>query len=267
MAEVNPVNAPVSSSAAAPPRGDCTPFVVITMQRTGSGWVMDRINNVPSAQGHMELFHHHPRQRPPQAGCNDYLRFVEMRDQLPKERVRAVFAYLDGLYQRPGAVGFKLMYSQLSQHPEILYYLARRRVRIIHLVRHNLLDILVSEELARVTGTAHVAAGEKMARVQVALEPMGIVARLRRLSGKRRIIRGLLALIPNRVEEVAYEALCNDPGEFGRLCDFLGIPAELEDVANTKLVKRQRASHDEVLLNYPQVEDALRRGGYQGLLH
>lgn len=241
--------------------------MLITMQRTGSGWVMDRINNVPSAQGHMELFHHHPRQRPPRAGCNDYLRFVEMRDQLPKARVRAVSAYLDGLYQRPGTVGFKLMYSQLSQHPEILYYLARRRVRIIHLVRHNLLDILVSEELARVTGTAHVSTGEKLESVQVALEPTRIVARLRRLSGKRRIMRGLLALVPNPVEEVAYEALCNDPGEFGRMCDFLGIPAGREDVANTKLVKRQRASHREVLLNYPQVEDALRRGGYRGLLH
>ena len=237
------------------------------MQRTGSGWVMDRINNVPSAQGHMELFHHIPRQRPPQAGCNDYLRFVEMRDQLPKARIPAVFAYLDGLYQRPGAVGFKLMYSQLSQHPEILYYLARRRVRIIHLVRNNLLDILVSEELARVTGTAHVSAGEKMVSVQVALEPMSLVARLRRLSGKRRIIRGLLALVPSPVEEVAYETLCTDPREFGRLCNFLGIPGELEDVANTRLVKRQRASHGEVLLNYPQVEDALRRGGYAGLLH
>lgn len=245
-----------------------TPFVLLTMQRTGSGWIMDRINNVPSAQGHMELFLHFARRKPPRAGRNDYPRFVEMRPQLPRRRISAVFEYLDGLYQRPGAVGFKLMYSQLLQNPEILAYLfLRRPVRIVHLVRHNLLDMLVSGELARVSGTSHVSRRDPLEKVQVALEPDRIVPQLRRLERKRRLMHGVLALLPNPVEEIAYEAMCRDSGEFERLCDFLGISAADEDTGMTQLVKRQRASHDEVLLNFREFGTAVRRGGYQDLLH
>ncbi|MBA2237372.1 MAG: hypothetical protein H0W24_01520 [Lysobacter sp.] len=173
-----------------------TPFVLLAMQRTGSGWVMDRISNVPGAQGHMELLFHLRRQKPPMAGCNDYPRVVEMRARLSKRRTAAVFEYLDGLYRRPGSVGFKLMYSQLRQNPQILPHLVRRRVRIVHLVRENLLDIPLSEELARVTGTSHVSRDQALRQVQVALDPATLVARVRRLAGKRQLVQGLLALLP-----------------------------------------------------------------------
>jgi LPS sulfotransferase NodH len=175
-----------------------TPFVLLTMQRTGSGWVMDRINNVPGAQGHMELFYHLPRQTPPMASCNDYPRFVEMRARLPKRRTAAVFEYLDGLYQRPGSVGFKLMYSQLRQNPQILPYLVRRRVRIVHLVRENLLDILLSEELARVTGTSHISRDQALLQVQVALDPGTLVARVRRLAASASSCRDCWHCCPMR---------------------------------------------------------------------
>ena len=74
------------------------------------------------------------------------------RARRPLSLARLTFSYLDDLYgPRPGieATGFKLMYEDVKDDPYLLAYIARRRVRVVSLVRTNLLDILVSHEGAR----------------------------------------------------------------------------------------------------------------------
>ena len=44
------------------------------------------------------------------------------------------------------------MYSHAKETPATLAYLFARRVHVIHLVRANLLDILVSDDTARARG-------------------------------------------------------------------------------------------------------------------
>lgn len=243
------------------------PFLVLTSQRTGSGWLMDRINNVPGAQGHMELFYHDVRRKPAMAGCNDYLRFVELRSELGR-RPRAVFTYLDHLYARPGAVGFKLMYSQLREYPEILPYLVLRRLRIVHLVRQNHLDVVISEALAHATGTAHVTVDDGVpAPVVVDLDPVMIVRRVRWLENKQRTMRALVRILPCPVLEVSYESLCEGDAAFERVAGFIGAGAGGVSQPASRLVKRQRLPHEQVLRNYGDVATALTRAGYQRLLH
>ena len=244
-------------------------FVVLATQRTGSGWVMDRVNNIRGAQGHMELFYPDIRRKPPRAGCNDYGRFVETGRQFASgRRPRAVFAYLDGLYARPGTVGFKLMYSQLRQYPEILLYLLRHRLSVVHLVRENHLDVLISEELARVTGTAHATVEEGVQDASVVeLDPDIVAERVQRLGMKQQFFRRLLRVLPVPVHEISYEALLASDAAFVGLCRFLDLEADCEDRAGSRLVKRQRAPHCEVISNYRQVADALARAGHQQFLH
>lgn len=243
------------------------PFLVLTSQRTGSGWLMDRINNVPGAQGHMELFYHDVRRKPAMAGCNDYLRFVEQRSELGR-RPRAVFTYLDRLYARPGAVGFKLMYSQLREYPDILPYLALRRIRIVHLVRMNHLDVVISEALAQATGTAHVTVDDGEQRpVVVDVDAATIVQRVRWLESKQRTMRALIGVLPCPVLEVSYESLCEDDAAFDRVVGFIGASTATAAKPASRLVKRQRLPHEQVLCNYSDVAAALTRAGYRRLLH
>lgn len=243
------------------------PFLVLTSQRTGSGWLMDRINNVPGAQGHMELFYHDIRRKPAMAGCNDYLRFVELRSELGR-RPRAVFTYLDRLYSRPGAVGFKLMYSQLREYPDILPYLALRRLRIVHLVRMNHLDVVISEALAHATGTAHATVDDgEQGPVVVDIDAATIVQRVRWLESKQRTMRALIRVLPCPVLEVSYESLCEDDATFERVVEFIGARTAAAAQPTSRLVKRQRLPHEQVLCNYTDVATALTRAGYQRLLH
>lgn len=243
-------------------------FVVVAPARSGSSWLMDRINSVPDAQGHMELFYHLPRRAPPRAGCNDYPRFVEKpRRRSLAGRPGAVFAYLDGLYARSGAVGFKLMYPHIRQYPETLLYLAWRRIAVIHLVRNNHLDVILSGYLAGKTGRFHATAEEHFEQKEViALDPANVAAGVRWLDRKQRAVRGLLRALPNPVHEVSYEALCHDNNAFLKLCDFIGVQGERENRAAIHLVKTQRSPHSEVISNYQEVRSALALAGYQHLL-
>lgn len=242
-------------------------FVIVAPTRSGSTWLMDRIDKLPGMEGHMELFNSLPRQRPPKAGTNDYPRFVEIGRQFGTTRPRAVFRYLDELYARPAAVGFKLMYPHLRDYPELLLYLMRRSLSVVHLVRDNHLDVVISEQLIERTGRRHLTRDEKSGdNVSIQMNAAHVAARVRWLDRKTRIVRRLLRMQSNPVHEVCYEDLCRDDRAFQLTCEFLQVPAEHRACAESNLVKTQRAAHVDVIENYQEVRSALETAGYRHLL-
>lgn len=251
------------------PNGCGRNFIVVSTQRTGSSWLMGRINSVTGAQGHLELFYDDIRRAPARAGRNDYPRFFEIGDTFPgRTRVARIFAYLDKFYSRPGAVGFKVMYSQLRQYPEVLLYIAVRRLAVVHLVRRNDLDVILSGELAKATKTFHATLDENPQEAPaVALDAQAVVNRIGRLEKKRSIMRQLLRILPAPVHEVSYEELNARNEAFLSVCDYLGIPGELEDRSQQRLSKRQRLPLEKAITNFEEVRVRLIRGGYGQLLH
>lgn len=217
----------------------------------------------------MELFYFDVRREPPRAGTNDYPRFVESRDSHARgRRPFAVFRYLEEFYSRRHAVGFKLMYSQLREYPEIFPWLVWHRLPIVHLVRANHLDVVISERLADATGRSHatVEEGTSTKPVRLHLDPAYVVRKIRSLERKQRAMHRLFQALPNPLLEVTYETLCNEPQGFDTLHSFLRIDPALVG-NNSKLVKRQRSRHDEIIDNYPAVREALLAAGYGWLLH
>lgn len=247
---------------------DACKFMLVAPTRSGSSWLMDRINSVPGVEGHMELFYHLPRREPPRAGCNDYPRFVETRQDLRRSsRPAAIFRYLDRLYARPGAIGFKLMYPHVREYPELLFYMLARRIPVVHLVRNNHLDVIVSEAIAGRTGRFHAVREEGFEQKEVvSLDPATIGRRVRWLDRKQKVMRRLLRIFAPGVHEVSYEALCHENSAFLGVCDFLGIPGEREERARSHLVKTQRSPHEAVIGNYQEVRSALALAGYRHLL-
>lgn len=244
-------------------------FLVLTTQRTGSTWLMDRLNNSPEVEGHVELFYYDVRREPPRAGCNSFPRYVEMmRDEKLGGRPFSVWRYLDRFYSRKKATGFKLMYSQLRVYPEILPWLAWHRIPIVNLVRENHFDIVISETLAASVGSSHATVDEydENAIVRLYMDPQVTVKKVRWLERKQRIARQILRSLPNPRIEVTYEKLCADDRAFDPLFDFLNVDKALVK-SKTNLVKRQQRSHDEVIENYAEVRDAMLAAGYASLLH
>lgn len=240
-------------------------FVVLTSSRTGSTWLIDLLNMQPGVEAHGELFLDEPRTRPAIASRTDFPRFVEQDERRGSLRIARVFSYLNRLYRGQRTVGFKLMYGQLRRYPELLVFLVLRRVRIVHLVRQNHLDAIISEDLAKLTGTSHVSAEAAGDVPKIQLDPSTLADRMRRRNRRPRQARWLVRLSGCPRLEVTYESLLEGDGELARIAAFLGIDRGLNPTKSS-LAKRGSASHRDSLLNYEEVRQALSSTPYAGML-
>jgi LPS sulfotransferase NodH len=243
------------------------PFVVFTTQRSGSTWVVSVLNTYDGVTGQGELFLRRPRS-PEKRWDSDfaYSRYVESKAEHGSIRPRSVFRYLDTFFAQGEHVGFKLMYDQLRAYPEILVYLLRKRVRVVHLVRENHLDVLISFALKREIGRAHVLeAKDRPRETTVELPAASLVRKMRWLQFKHDAARRLLRASRLPHVEVSYEELVRDPGSFDRVLDFLGISAAGRE-PRSHILKTRVGGQRDVVANYEEVERALVNSRFAGLL-
>ena len=197
-------------------------------------------------------------------------RFVEMPSVGPPLRPFSIYSYLNRVYmqpgEQPGAVGFKLMYAQLRRLPELIAYFMRHRVRIIHLVRRNHLDALISNALRSKTGRTHVLAGEAPPEpTQIELDTKTLAERLAERDRLVRHHQRLLRWCRLPHLEVSYEDLCRNPSHFDPIWEFLCVN-DRREVPASKLMKMRKGSHADVLLNYEEVKAALSGSIHAGLV-
>jgi LPS sulfotransferase NodH len=239
-----------------------TRFVVFTTQRTGSTWLMSVLNNQDGVSGQGELFLPRPRSQERRwDSAFAWPRYVESRDRFGSLRPFSVYRYLRDLYESDGSVGFKLMYSQLRSFPEILPFLVREKIDVVHLVRRNHIDVLISFALKRQIGRAHVlSAADRPEDETVELDTGTLLRDVRRLQ-----FRGTLRLARIRHFEVAYEDLVVDPVHFKPLFDFLQIPFE-GAALDSAILRTRTGSQRDVLANYDEVREALAGSRFSHLL-
>lgn len=199
-----------------------TKFIVLSTQRSGSTWLIDILNNLENTTAYGELFLR--QKRTWDAGSLDYPRFSEAKLKGPAVRPLSTFAYLDGLYRMPGPVGFKLMYSQVRVYPEILVYLCRHHVRVVHLVRRNHLDVVISGAITAKTDQAHLLSGQPEPNdIRIEINPETLINRLKKLQRNIMIARKPLRWCRLPHIEVTYEDLLRDQSCFSLIWNFLSI--------------------------------------------
>ena len=240
-------------------------FVVLTSSRTGSTWLIDLLNMQKSVDAHGELFLAEGRLTPAIAGREDFPRFIEVHGVPRLTRLPRLVCYLNQLYQTPRTVGFKLMYTQLRRYPEILAYFALRRIKIIHLTRLNQIDVIVSDELAKITGASHAQAGRDTGFPRVNLRVSSICGQIDRLCTRSRRAARLVKLSSCPSIEVHYESLLESETEFTRVLDFLEI-ARSADLVRSNLLKRGHRDHAEAIANYEEVRRDLASTPYSWML-
>ena len=62
-----------------------------------------------------------------------------------------VNAFLEAMYTEPvdvDGLGFKFMYSQIKFFPQVIPWAKKNDVKIVHLVRKNVLKMLISQQLS-----------------------------------------------------------------------------------------------------------------------
>ena len=150
-----------------------TKFVVLSTQRSGSTWVVDMLNSHPRVLAQSELFMH-GGEGPPEVGreAGPPLLADVHRRQGRRPRCSPVLAVA---LPRPSArgaagidaVGFKLMYSQLTRISKpLMPALWLKRARIIHLMRRNALDVVLSKEAGEARqGVLHAREGQEVEAV------------------------------------------------------------------------------------------------------
>jgi LPS sulfotransferase NodH len=246
-----------------------TNFVVLSTQRSGSTWVVDMLESHPRVVAYSELFMHGGEGKPKwgqEQGLDYWQTYSRGKRRLAKPYW--LWRYLGEAFQeRPDvdAVGFKLMYSQLTRISRpLMPMLWLKRVRIIHLIRRNALDVVLSKEAGAARGgRLHAREGNQVEHVRLNLDTETL---LRRMTLHERAIAGARVRF-KRVglpyTEVVYEDLAADETGFAQLFDFLGVEPS---TVSSSLQKLNPTSHEELIENYGEVRDALADTEFAGLL-
>lgn len=239
------------------------PFVLLSTQRSGSTWVIDMLNSHPAVRAYGELLLENGKGKR-YGGAMD-LEFFDEHLQAKRRAGAdisasdALFKYLDMLYQPISgqqAAGFKLMYGQFGAYPELRAYLKDSHVAIIHLIRSNLLDVLLSKESAVQRNLFHHKGDNDLEQLRFRLDANQVAKRLtesRREINRAKTTFGAFGL---PYMEVRYEELTADPSKFADVLNFLGVRPP-DSVLQSALRKINVAPHSELIANYNEVAAVL----------
>jgi LPS sulfotransferase NodH len=248
------------------------PFVVLTSPRSGSGWLIDLLSSHPEVVAYAELFHLE-RRTAPGYGASDIPYFAPYLDSVSpwtrRARVYHRATFLRRVYAgRHGAraVGFKLMYDQAQAHRGLLELLALRRARVIHLTRANLLEALISWQVARETGIYNTRRGESPPRTVVLLDAERLHARLEQDELAVLWTRGRMERLRLPRLEVSYEELvAHREAMLARILGFLGVERRV-DLLDSQLVRASPSSHLEMVENADDVRSTLAGTRFEWML-
>jgi LPS sulfotransferase NodH len=248
-----------------------TRFIILATQRTGSTWLTDLLDSHPAVASYEELLlpaDHHRQTwgRSDKEFFHEYYARRVARRRWPLATPFWALRYLEELYApRPGidAIGMKLMYSQLKQYPWLLAYLVLRQVRVVHLVRTNLLDVVVSQETAQARGRYHAYTSEAVEQTAVELKTEQLVPELEVLQHSVDRIRLLLRLLPTPNIEISYEELGCDDAALDSVFSFLGVRPRR---VTSRFAKLNRDCKQTLIANYQEVERTLRGTRFERFL-
>jgi LPS sulfotransferase NodH len=248
------------------------PFVLLSKQRSGSTWLMDLLDSHPQIDVFAELFNASGYGTPRVGRNRDILYWNSYAALHPArtrmEKLRLYFQYLDEevFRKRPGkkAIGFKLMYNQAATELGLLAYLSVRGVAVIHLIRRNHLDAILSEETSLVRGVAHAESGAEVADLRIELDTLTLLDRLEQREADVQGASEFLASENVPCREVHYEDLLASPTALKPIQGFLDVGESSSLTSN--LTKINPTSHRQLIRNYDAVQEALTGTRFAGLL-
>lgn len=242
-------------------------FALISTQRSGTSWLIERLVQHPDVVAYGELFL--SRQGVPTwpLGSTDLPFFPSFsRHGASRFRPLVTFNYLDRVYRRRASsrvVGFKLMYDEARRYPEIWPYLVYRRVRLVHLIRRNLLDLALSRLAMPLRERVHVRGDENVEPIRFRIDAEELLKVLRKLERNHDIATRLVGASPIPTFTLAYEDMLENDFEFSRLLDFLDLSAPWQTALDSDMKRLTSGGpHSEIIENFEEVRAALAQSPF-----
>lgn len=244
-----------------------TPFVVVGMPRTGSTLLLLGLGQHPDVQVYGELFHpmkdaRESAHRIPTA--DGFIAFDEAKDDGLAFLKEHVFTP-----RHKGAVGFKL-FGKHVQCKGAVRLLRRMReeipgLRVIHIIRPNLLEVLVSERRAVATGKWSLPVGggngPDMYIPPIKINPQVARAYFDDQESNNAYLRMCFAHGPYIT--VDYDDLSRYfADEVQKVYDFLGVKRY---IAKPSLQKQIIVATRSCVSNYDELADAFRGSKYESM--
>ena len=257
-------------------------FMVFGHQRTGSTLVASRLDSHSRIRCYEEIFLPWVDSEPSLRGWLHDKGYPKWFQFVPGMRSSFLATLTDSAAasEDADAIGFKIMYNQMSLWPKLAYlapragrlfedpafrrWLHANRVLVIHTLRRNHLKILVSHRLAAESGRFHSRDAEAGKR-QIVLPVKGLVTRLDLIAAGERAAR--TAIRDLQSIEIWYEDYvgAQGPAYEARLCRALGQPTPPSGLASV-LTKVSSDDLRETVRNYDQVADVLKGTRFEPFL-
>jgi hypothetical protein len=170
--------------------------------------------------------------------------------------------YLDELYQLPGyrCIGFKMMDNQLKKFPAVLSYIKANDLRVVHLLRENPFDIMLSRLSMIARGYAHSGSTSGEA-VSFYVSTDGLVEELQTIRDEGlRWKKVLEDSAPYML--VTYDRFVQERLAVSReLLSFLGVNSNIDLVS--ELVKLNTAPVSRIVQNFDEVQACLQKTEFE----
>jgi hypothetical protein len=246
-----------------------TKFVIFTLPRTGSTLLSKSLNRHPEIFCDDEIFHFSFR---------DYFspnqfRFLKV-PFLPK-KINYVINYpitylrVNGFLNKyftnkPGenfmARGFKFMYYQTFYMPGLINYLKKNNVKVILLLRENILRNALSDLRARETGIYHHQENNEKQRSGLSKLEVDIPALKQKMDDIVRQNKKLEDIVGDMdYIKIRYEDFTDWNTTTNRICDFLNVSRQ-EVTAGAK--KLNPDALQDMIANYNEVKSWLKANNY-----
>lgn len=163
--------------------------------------------------------------------------------------------------KRIEAKGFKLLYSQANMFDLNLNSLSKKGYKIIHLLRRNPLNIIVSIRRKEISGIVHSKTKEPQIKIEIDID--NLVRKLDILSNTVKYYKKLLT--GQDCIEIFYEDFfANKEAETNRMLGYLNVGkcAHL----SCELIKITNGNLEEIISNYSDVHRTLKGTEYERFL-
>lgn len=237
-------------------------FIVLSTQRSGSSFLCTSLDSHPRIRCHEEIF---------MTKNTNAITYRSYRTGSFERKLRhafgrneLIYTYLNEFFRdkkEVDALGFKFMYGQNRQYPQVRQWCKERNVKVIHLIRENTLKIIVSR---------HVAKKRSVYMSTEPLQPASAKLDIWKLKAEIRKARKLVETNRNLFSacacmEVFYENFVNERGkESKRILNFL--EADASEQLTTSLIKTSQDEIGPSVENYQEVCKVLSGSPYEQFL-
>ncbi len=250
-----------------------TKFMIITQPRSGSTWFMSCLNSHPQIycpkiptvfskynlspfKGFKPGFLQVDNPKSPYYAY----RSASLKRQLAHRfrRKKLVYSFLCDLYadrRDAKAVGYKINYSQMRKYPVTVSWIKENNVRIIQLVRYNLLKRLVSHKIANARHLLH--SKQSVAPIKVTIDPKILIDDFQRRDKRfEKYRKRFMDDLGVPYHEVTYESLLSEHNaEMKKTLQFLGVDQDFS--LSSEYVKVNPDSLEQLIDNFDDIKKAL----------